>query len=484
MNSGVLYYNMGTRLLVRLCVSIRSLRQVYDGPITVISSGKLPRWVRRTLAGLGARITAIDVGEGVSSRTAKASLWRYSPFGVTLFVDSDTVVLEDPTPLFEVIAEQQFVVTQFANWTTMGRRMAGRIRQWGAVLDEAGVAQALDYGPAVNTGVVGWRKDATILPAWEHTARLGWRYRCTRRMIDELACQVLLPAYPHHVVDDRWNWSTSYGTAPQPAIIHYHGNKHAGDRPANRHWKDAYWALRNTSRWEAQMGRAQGDRSLGSYLQRTVHDDVTAVTVVNQRYADKLAANWPLWMETEGLREQRYVVFAVGRPDLGFLRPWRNVTVIPWDQATDDRARCLSTFVFGVAEHIHTPYWMKLDCDARPKGATFAWPAYHGSTITAHRWGYTKVKGDPNATRHWLNVLDAWWGGEALFPAGLPVRRRHGHRRINSFCSIEKTEFTRRLAERCGQDLPVPSQDTTAWYAATRWGEPIQRVNMKKWLCQ
>lgn len=475
---GVLYFNVGLRCLARLCVSVHSLRKVYGGPVTLMTQGELPQWAREVMAALGVQVLDIPQ-EDASSRTMKASLWRHSPYEVTLFLDSDTLVLQDPSPLFADIRKHGFVVTQFSNWVTSGSRMRKRILAWRPLLSADGLDKALHFGPAVNTGVVGWRRNASILKPWEAHSRRGWQANCTRRLIDELACQVLLHQHPHHVVPDRWNHSVRFGVDSDPAIIHYHGNKHTGNRPACERWKDEYWDFRNQSSAYDALGQDEHDDSLRDYLKTIVRNDVTIVTVVNRAYLHKLKANWPRWMATRGLREQRYMVFSVDGADLGFLRPYRNVQVIPWNHMGNDRRGCLSTFVFGVARHVTTPYWMKLDCDTHPKADTFTWPDYRGHAITAHRWGYTRVKGDPSARQHWLNTLDQWWGGEPLFPANIPIGR-HGHPRISSYCAIEKTDFTKRLAARCGNALPVPSQDTTAWYAAIRWGESIHRVNMKR----
>ena len=107
--------------------------------------------------------------------------------------------------------------------------------------------------------------------------------------------------------------------ADEPAIIHYHGNKHTGDRSACDHWKTEYWRLRNTNRRYKQLGAGHGDRALDKYLRGVVRKDLTIVTVVNERYQAKLERNWANWMQTEGLREQRYLILTTGEVNLGFL---------------------------------------------------------------------------------------------------------------------------------------------------------------------
>jgi len=141
----------------------------------------------------------------------------------------------------------------------------------------------------------------------------------------------------------------------------------------------------------------------------------------------------------------------------------------------------LSAFVFGAAEHVKTPVWMKLDADCTPVQKTFQWPAYASYGILGHKCGYTKTKGQANPPSHFLNQLDEWWraetGEEPIFP--LIDGSRHRHKRIASFCWIEKTEHTRWMAEAFGDRLPVPSQDTCSWYCAVRRGLQWKRENMR-----
>ena len=179
MTTGNIYFNVGTRCLIRLCVSVSTLRKVYKGPVVLLAQGDLPRWAIKLLRHLSIDIITIDPKEGVSSRTMKASLWRYSPFDVSLFIDSDTVIMRDPSVLFDTIKQNRFIVTEFSNWVTTGRRMGWRIRTWAKVLDDKTIKNALHFGLAINTGVFGWCKNADILSVWEKTAREGWKNHCT-----------------------------------------------------------------------------------------------------------------------------------------------------------------------------------------------------------------------------------------------------------------------------------------------------------------
>ncbi|SRR6266404_2167786 len=156
-------------------------------------------------------------------------------------------------------------------------------------------------------------------------------------------------------------------------------------------------------------------------------------------------------------------------------------------------AYVLAAFVFGVADHVRTPHWMKLDADAAPVRSWWEWPNYEDYTIVSHAWGFTRMKGDRGASRHWFNRLDDMFRpSDPFFPETFdPIRDRVRHtgerdgvpKRFNSYCHIEKTEFTRRIAnylrDNNSSRLPIPSQDTISWYCSQIWNEPVKLVNIE-----
>lgn len=499
MTRGVLYYNVGRKCLRRLAVSMSSLRDFWLGPVSLVyeSDDGVPEWIQALCGDLNIEIIEAPP-QHANPLSIKPTLWRVSPYDVTMFLDSDTYVNGVIDPFMDAIEAHQFAVHSFCDWRTDGSKMRKRIRAWRKATSRRRVRQALDYGKAVNTGIFGWVKGAEILEPWEALTKRGTELNCTRRLVDELACQMLLPHYPHTMLDESWGRSANYGRVPidQSKIIHYHGYKHVGKWDACELWKQRYWELRNGTTCGKAMEKPQGDRRLRRYIKAAKRDDLTIVTAVNPDYLEKLRKNWAVWSKTPGLREQEYIVFVnrIKPKDkrLDFIRQ-RNVRIIPWKWpvAVDNvRERMLSAFVFGVVKHVKTPYWLKLDADATLKADVFPWDKieYTKSTLTGHKWGYTRVKGHPGAPRHWLNMLDDWWvstvgpieNGEPFPP--LKLKERHGHPRIASYCCVEETAHTRDVAALSGDRLPVPSQDTVSWYVALRRGKTIKRINMKKWI--
>ena len=486
MTGGIIYYNMGTKNLARLCVSLHTLRQVCDAPVTVLCADSPPQWFRRIVSDHRADILEVNL-DGVSALTGKASLWRHSPYQATLYMDADTTVWQDPSDLIPHDGPG-FMTTRFSDWGTEGGRIAKRINDWAPVLTKPELDAALAYGPAVNTGVVAWRKNSPVLPVWEKKTREGWDKQCLNRMVDELACQVILPQFKNGEVkiqDDLCNYSPKFSTrryGDRPVIVHHHGYKHVHPYPECVFWRCMWHKLRR--KYGAEGLPPDGDKRLTEYVE-TYPEDLTLCTVVNHKYAKKFNEQSSRWVWMDGLRGRRMIVFRVGNAD---INPPEGATVVDLPdtpKGMTDREYCLSQYVYGPAEHVKTSHWMKLDADCQPKSYEFILPRYEGYAIAAHRWGYTRVKGDDNAAKHWLNTLDDWyWGGPAGYPADIGVGERYKHDRFNSYCAIYQTAFTKQVAERCGERLPVPSEDTTTHYLAEQWQLPVLRYNAKGMMAQ
>jgi len=434
-----------------------------------------------------------DIKDNVSSLFRKTTILKYLPENsCNLYLDSDTIVLDSLDELFDMVRQKQLVFTNFAEWKTGGRKIGGRIDEWKPIIGESEHEKAKAFGPAVNTGVFGFvvnKHTRRFFADWEDTCLRGAKAGCTPKVLDELAAQVLLHKWDIFVTQDtRWNHSVKYGNTKEKAIIvHFHGMKHVADWRYCANWKTEYWELRNKSNFYKQLGDNCGDRRFKQYLNSVVRSDLTIVTAFDAVYHDRVFSNFELWMNTIGLREQKYLIFYNGFRSLSTqtrpFRQYKNVEFVPWsmNNATTKREEMLSCFVLAVPTHIRSKFWMKLDGDCKPKVSEFEFPDYAKFTITAHPWGYTKMKDGGEPTKHWLNTLDDWWGKDPLFDIQYdPIKnRRVGHARFCSFCYFEKTEFTKKLAEKCGDRLPVPTQDTLTWYVSTQQKEPVNLVNMK-----
>lgn len=230
---GVCYFNLNTKCLVRLLVSLHSLRKHYSGSVTILNGGGDEGICDRIGRACGADVLSIPIVQRRkhTAYTTKAGLWKFSPYETTLLIDSDTVVAGKVEPLLELGEKSPgIVVTRFADWISTGRCMSGRISKWrGVKCDGIDVEQLIDDSldaphAAINTGVVCWDKTygREFLQDWDRLTVAGWL--CP--FGDELAAQILLRKHRHTLVDDRFNCSPLYGTNKSKAVIwHFHGHK-------------------------------------------------------------------------------------------------------------------------------------------------------------------------------------------------------------------------------------------------------------------
>lgn len=509
-SSGVLYFNRGTQCIPRLLVSARSLRKHYKGNASIVCEEEsLPEaWCLNQLAELKIDVIKVPMGHQ-NILVAKSRIWKHSPYGHTMFIDSDTLIVGSIDQFFEMIKEHGLVVTNFNNWGTSHGRMYRRIIQWEPIAKDL-VEKAVKYGKAINTGVFGWKAGNPAMIDYQELTLLGFQAkpRVHRKILDETAMQLVITKHKHTLTGPEWNVSGLYGEKMEQKILHFHGHKHCRDSETCAKWKAGYLDLIDSIKsipgaLEA-LGQGGLDRTISLWLKTTNRRrrDLTIVTAVNPKYVDRARKNFKRWMSTPGLKDQRFLVFVNGFEDIKSRRFLNhpNVKVVRWQYGFDDandRETMLASFILGVAAQVRTKYWMKLDFDATPKRKWFEFPAYEGKTIVSHRWGFTKLKGEENIKRHWFHRLDDLFSPKKPFFKREydPVKDfkvRHGGRsqdklpmRFGSFCHIEKTEFTKRIANHIEVDgsgrLPIPSQDTISWYCSSLWNEAVELVNMKKW---
>ncbi|MCX6854904.1 MAG: class I SAM-dependent methyltransferase [Verrucomicrobia bacterium] len=262
---GVVYYNLGTKCAVRLLVSLASLRQHYAGPVTILSEGDESHVLCEKIgAAFKAQVKPWDSGVDPGKNMpflAKTRLHLGTPYEITVALDSDTLVLGSVDELFEAAERESFCVAQFGKWQTDGKIIQGRIHKWTDILPDD-IESAKAFGPAINVGVMAFRRNALIFQEWYSAALKGREYFIP----DEVSCQILLHRYPHGILDSRWNRSCRYDDPglPDTRIIHYHGKKHCrpglpfhGDK-----WVTVYERIDKQNLADIQSWAPAGDRHL------------------------------------------------------------------------------------------------------------------------------------------------------------------------------------------------------------------------------
>lgn len=235
--------------------------------------------------------------------------------------------------------------------------------------------------------------------------------------------------------------------------------------------------------------------------------EYTVVLGIDKKTLESLKVVWPTWKKHKpSLLDNRFVIFhnyateseirdVVGSIDVKFVHWPPHGVSYPRDGLTKwsnpQRAKMLAGFVHVPAEHVETPYWLKLDVDvvatSKDNWVQSEWFDYNPSII-APAWSYSKPANQ-------MLLLDEWVAKHrpSIFNGTPPLDIRPvpgsdlvSHPRVCSWCAFFATEFTKVCSFAAqttighGQ-LPVDSQDGFMFYVARRAGFSIHTVAMKKY---
>lgn len=226
---GILYYNSGIKCLVRLLVSIHSLRKINPkDSITILFSGDDCENICKKISqvyNIDLKKVEYNVPEGYNRILLEKCLcYSKSPYDINIFLDADTLILKDfSKDLWEYAEKYEFAVPKFSNWKSNGKRIYKRIIQWKNIYPDL-IDDAINFGPAINSGVFSFKKNSSFIVDWYNLAILGRN----NFIADETCCQLFLHKYPHIILDSKYNVSCRYDNVYKHdnRIIHYHGRKH------------------------------------------------------------------------------------------------------------------------------------------------------------------------------------------------------------------------------------------------------------------
>lgn len=279
---GVLYMLTGTAHAAQLCVSLRSLRRHWRGAVAIIAGCAESHALAVKIASDPTAGSVVVIRwDAPRQRNAgyanKAELPRLSPFKQTAFLDADTLVAGSIEPVFPR-DDSELVITQFAEWLSTGKKMRKRIEAWRGVAEADVVRMLYHEWPAINTGVIGFGREAPFT--------LRWRELCQKRLCficDELAMQLLFPDFKHRVLSQHYNASPTYCPESwrvpgrlvpgddRPVIWHGHGSRFvrdAGNGFGPRLWMPEYRAALAENFGGLADWTPAGDKCLEEYLQK------------------------------------------------------------------------------------------------------------------------------------------------------------------------------------------------------------------------
>jgi hypothetical protein len=227
--------------------------------------------------------------------------------------------------------------------------------------------------------------------------------------------------------------------------------------------------------------------------------DMTIVVGIDAKTIRQFEVSHPTWRRFRPeMWSMPWVVF-YDRDQLEYhpLKAWfrqldLSPELVPWPPPAyavpyaSQREKMLSGHIHVPAGWVQTQWHAKIDTDVVAT-RTDNWlkpewfmPASHSHAdelpaYIAPRWHYTKGVGYLDMLDQWANDLPQFSGHAAMPIERKPGQLRVGHSRMCSWVSYYQAAFTRHVAVLCRQGcgewrLPVPSQDTVAWYVAARLG--------------
>ena len=160
---GVCYACVGEDYCEHLAASVRSLRAFYSGPVAVVTDGECDALedlaVRYKLQVVTAPVPRA-IGQHARSRWIKTSLYRWSPFEATAYLDCDTIICGHIGGIFLAIdADRPMAMTTETGCETLGQRTWQQTTN--AERDETISACGAD-SPHWHSSTMVWRRCASV----------------------------------------------------------------------------------------------------------------------------------------------------------------------------------------------------------------------------------------------------------------------------------------------------------------------------------
>jgi len=266
MNRIITYVMSQPAHLPYLIVSLRSLRRHWKGPVYVHAWPESFEFVKRI--GKCNYLNIIPIcwppeykGKNAQfeSKQRVVQLSTQLRENTVLYLDADTIIAGDLTPLFDAAERTGFLATQFGEWTTDGRIVQGRIKklQQFPEIEQRYVEEVLTHKwPSVNGGVFCCRPDSPVLAEWHEWTKIARSIFIS----DETALHAIMPKYVWGGKMDVMGGGTFNCSARrrlQPNMLadkdvriwHFHGDCNTrprkGDGAIERWWPEYRECLRD-----------------------------------------------------------------------------------------------------------------------------------------------------------------------------------------------------------------------------------------------
>jgi hypothetical protein len=181
----------------------------------------------------------------------------------------------------------------------------------------------------------------------------------------------------------------------------------------------------------------------------------TLVTVIDAEHLEQLRMTAPTWVKNKPaiLKMRKVLVYdAEQLTEKDARRVFHADKYIPWhgnDKYVSQRHKMLSAFCFVPAEHVYTPYFLKLDTDtvAYPHDSEFPDPEWFEGdpAMVAKGWSYTKPANAMLDLDEWADSTQNFKGTEPLRSLGVRSTGRTSLFVLQRLATIQRCRFRAKI---------------------------------------
>jgi len=227
---GCVFFNYGHRCIIRLLTSLYSLRQYYDGPITVLLNinDKHNQDLIDDMGSFNVTIRFFSFANALERWRCiiKPYIISQSPYTYTLLVESDILFIKHIDEIWPHIKNHDLVLTKL------------RIKKKRANIGIMGINNPTDSNP--------------LITQWRELVELMF-YNKNPQAIDEKAINIISKQYKTKLLDRSWNLASKYPLDRETRAIHFIGDKHRRyEHPHGKLWYDYFIRMATNmdiSRW-------------------------------------------------------------------------------------------------------------------------------------------------------------------------------------------------------------------------------------------
>ena len=249
---GVIYLLTQMDAAARLVVSLRSLRHWYSGTVTLFTTRPESHEIgERCARDARLRVDHVQCAERGETRQQRAYLTKTLlasclPYRRNVFLDADTVVVDDISELIHAAAGSPLTVTNFMGLSTTQLPFRKNVRPWRKLQDTPGdtfelrkrIDRLLAFPyPAINSGVYAVERNKRFARRWNEISMFA------REMTvpDEIGLQLLLFEFRHQILSHEFNYHPAgLRSHVRPRIWHFAGTTHLRTPECRNIWLTAY----------------------------------------------------------------------------------------------------------------------------------------------------------------------------------------------------------------------------------------------------